>query len=191
MSRSCQPPPPRLVTTLAYSADRMRLAAGCYDGRIRIYKTDTGRQCLELADDGEAVLAVAFGRDDTRLIAGDKGGTLEVWDPRSGTSIARWKGHEGEVRGVAFGGAGLFVSVGEDGACRLWTPDEVHEVWRLDGSSGLCAVTFDPRGTFVATGSEDGVLTRIDLTSGRIQYRVEAHAGAILEVPGLPCRSLF
>ncbi|MBN6050806.1 TIR domain-containing protein, partial [Nonomuraea sp. RK-328] len=68
------------------------------------------------------------------------------------------RGHEGEVRSVAFGnGNGVLVSTGEDRTVKLWdvTRQEVTARWKLPGEG--YRVAFGREGRLVAAGHAQGV----------------------------------
>src|SRR5262249_52441555 len=64
--------------------------------------------------------AVAFGPKSDVIASGGKDGAIIVRNLETGEVLHPLRGHEKNVRAVAFSGKGLLVSGGEDGSVRTW-----------------------------------------------------------------------
>jgi WD40 repeat protein len=111
---------------LAFGPDSKTLAAGGFDGIIRIYNlgaknpTETREQRI-CEGHQSAVYALAFSPDGRTLVTGSFDKTARLWEAFSGKQIAILKGHIGEVAGVAFGNDGRTVySAGADTLVYHW-----------------------------------------------------------------------
>jgi hypothetical protein len=69
-----------LPWTAAFSADGKLLAAGRYDGKLRIWEVATGTVLLDFPAHSAAVTAVVFSPDGKAVATGSADTTVLVWD---------------------------------------------------------------------------------------------------------------
>jgi WD40 repeat protein len=101
---------------------------------------------------------------------------------------ARYIGHEGEVRSVAYSADGSrLVSGGADGTVRLWdtTTRTALHVWR-NGHGDLTRAVMSPDGSLVAAGTQDGWVTTWDATSGTGITSFQTNDGQVLDLEFSP-----
>lgn len=90
------------VAALEFGPDGKTLAAGCYDGFIRLYDVYTGKEIRNFEGHQSVPYSIAFTRDGRTLASGSFDRTVRLWEAFSGQTIAEFKGHTGPVLGVAF-----------------------------------------------------------------------------------------
>src|SRR5439155_15890015 len=108
------------VYHLAFSPDGTTLFSCGYDGRLRLWGPDTGK------DRGEIKTHAAdwFGRfavsaDGRRLAWGTDKGDIHVWDLAAARAVCVLRGHNNNVRAVAFSPDGrALASAGNDNTFR-------------------------------------------------------------------------
>jgi ribosome assembly protein SQT1 len=62
------------------------------------------------------------------LVSGSADKTLRTWDARTGTLLREHNGHQGPILGASLGLNGsVVISAGDDGACLVFTTEEVTE----------------------------------------------------------------
>lgn len=107
------------VSAVAFSEDGRSLAAGSYDGLVRVWNVTTGQAMASRRAPRAGVTAVAF--DDTGdVLAGVRTGQIERWTLRAPTPV-RFAAHDGALLGLAFLDAGrTLVSSGFDGTVAVW-----------------------------------------------------------------------
>ena len=153
----------RGVADVAFSPDGERIASASFDGAVRVWSANTGKQIgPPLIGHTDAVTSVAFSPDGKRLASSSGDGTVRFWDVVAGRQIgAPLTGHSGAVYTVAFSPDGQrVVSGGGDGTVRFWDVNTHTQIGTaLAGStSSVNAVAFSPDGERVVTGAGDGVV---------------------------------
>lgn len=130
------------ITSVGFNFDGSMVLTGCYDGTVRVWKSDTG-EYLRTLDGPEDVEWAAWHSKGNAVIAGSKDGTLWMWLAHNGQCLQVFAGHEGAVSCGAFSADGKVIcSGGEDGTMRVWAP-----------KTGACKHVFD--------NAHDGLITCI------------------------------
>ncbi|HUF64031.1 MAG TPA: serine/threonine-protein kinase [Verrucomicrobiales bacterium] len=144
----------------ASSPDGRLLAAACFDGRIRLWETKTGRldaavQAISLA------IHVGFSRDGSALAvshySGDGNAGLSLWDVPSGKRrFARGRAVS-KLLGLAFSPDDRAVAVSaSDGTVEIHDARDGRFLYRLADRRGpIEAVDISPDGRTIATSSTD------------------------------------
>ena len=148
---------------------------------------------------------VIFSPDGTQLltvgceewVAGCRRSSAQLWDVETGERIHVLH-HPGQIYSAAFNPSGTqIVTTGCDaidryGSCiigttRLWDTMTGQEVHILKGHTGLVEVgSFNPSGTLVVTGGEDGTARLWDVATGNPLAVFEGHLGTISSVAFSP-----
>jgi WD40 repeat protein len=162
----------RIVALAAHPDGRRVLFTEISGPAIRVWDVEAGRELPPLAGSAQheqdsVVGAIAVTADGRRAISGswdeDTRGEVLLWDLGRGES-RRLAGHGGPVRDVTTTPDGQSaVSVGEDGALKVWDL----------GSGGLvAALTFEDRLTCAAMEAGDTIVAG-DQTGGLHRIRIE------------------
>ncbi len=127
------------VASLAFSPDSKVLAAGCYDGAIRLLDAATGKELRAMEGHGNVPYALAFSKDGRTLASASFDKTVRLWETFSGSQIASFTGHRGPVPALAFHGDGRGVFSGSaDTSVLLW------DVTGFSPAGLLPAMTLNP-----------------------------------------------
>jgi WD40 repeat protein len=111
-----------LVYAVAISGDGGRVATASFDGTVKVWAAQTGRELLTLRGHEGPVYGVALGPAGGRVVSGGKDGTVRVWDGATGRLLSTLTGHTGPVNAVAISADGRVVSGGQDGTMKVWDP---------------------------------------------------------------------
>src|SRR5262245_58246605 len=93
----------KAVRSVAVSCKGTFIAAGCEDGKIRVWDWRRRELIAELGDDADYVVALAFHpTQDGVLVSGHDDSTVRLWDISQGKQVALIKGHTDDVLAVGF-----------------------------------------------------------------------------------------
>jgi WD40 repeat protein len=115
---------PRGYLCVAFSPDGKRVAAGNYDGFVKIWDVDGKKELQELKLGEEyAVWSLAYNADGSRLATGSYGGIVKLWDP-AGKDVRTIKAASASretITTVAFSPDGNWLASGAlDGLIKVW-----------------------------------------------------------------------
>jgi len=113
----------------------------------------------------------------------DSSGIVDIRDTATGKSVRSYRGHSGDISGVAFNDDGtMLATTGIDGTARIWNPatgEQLHELAGA-GATGARGPSFSPDGSrFAAAWPDDGggVVRVLDLKTGRTLREVRSVFG--------------
>jgi len=184
----------RLVLCVACSPGGERIAAGCFDNNIRLWKLDGGTPCGEISP-GHAepqIACIDFSPDGKQVVSASWGDTLVVSDLETGAAV-RLSGsdpHKAQVSSASFSGCGRYVVSGSyDATIKIWAAREKKLISTLNGSGGrVRSVAFSPgkhpdgKPTFVLSGSFDGNIKAWDAEKGSCVWTGTGHSAAVNDV---------
>ncbi|MFI6389713.1 helix-turn-helix domain-containing protein [Nonomuraea sp. NPDC050540] len=170
------------VYAAEFTPDGRLLATTGTDGTVRLWDVGARHAPRPLAVlPGSGGLLGAAIRGDGRLLAtAGQDGTARLWDladPARPAAAATLRGHEGEIRRVAFSPDGrTLASAGADRTVRLWdvtTPARAERLSVLGGhGDGVSAAVFAPGGRTLATTSGDSTVRLWDVADPREPRRM-------------------
>jgi WD40 repeat protein len=114
------PPQQRVVSAIALSRDKHRLAVGTEDVRVWDLRNPAGPPLLLRGFPSQAFSGLAFSPDGELLAGGNYNETTQLWDLRNPTTPP--VSLPGPVASIAFAPDGQHLVVGgNDGSVRLWS----------------------------------------------------------------------
>jgi WD40 repeat protein/predicted Ser/Thr protein kinase len=195
------------IRCLAFSPDGLRLVSGATvkeksaapartdlepapaPGRcIRVWDVATGEELVTMAA-GPDVKAVAYSLDGSTIVSGHADGALRFWDAASGEQRAESSGL-GPIYTIAFGPHGddlVTLNWDEGRLTRRSAQDGAvlvsHDLHLPDVAMSPC---YDPGGTWLALGSRDGTVRRVDPRTGALIETFHGHERWVCAVAVAP-----
>jgi WD40 repeat protein len=150
---------PEGVSSVAYSPDGTRIAAGSPDHTVRLWDAATGAPVEQALRHDHAVTSVAFSPDGTRIATGSADKTVRLWDAKTGQPIGQPLRHDEAVNTVAFSPDGTRIaSGGQDKTVRLWNAETGQPIGQpLRHDDWVNSLAFSPDGTRIATAASTKV----------------------------------
>ncbi|MDB5310120.1 MAG: repeat-containing protein [Gemmataceae bacterium] len=189
------------VWAVALSPDGRTALTGSKDGTARLWDAASGRPKTDPLRHGEPVWTVSFSRDGTKFVTGSgdderSTGAARVWDAGTGRLLYPPLPHPAEVTAVAFAPDGSTFLTVCPGQARVWRTADGSPVGeplrhpRLEKHNRLVqpalTATFNPDGSVVATGGEDGTIRLWDAASGKPNADPLRAPGPVLAVAFSP-----
>lgn len=178
------PGPDDYLTSLSLNPDGSMLAAGGYQGSMRVWDTRTCEELLSLSSTGilSPKCRVAFSFDGHWLaaVAPD---SVVIWN----TERKDWTAsiHAGYVLAIAFSPDGGQIASADlhNRSITVWNLDTGGtEIVSIDGQPGVTALAFGSGGRMLAASYEDHCVRLWDSASGTLIRELAGHGGEVRDV---------
>ena len=168
-------PTPHLVS-VSFSPDGSLLAAGAWNGTVRLWDVASREKIGTLNAHRFEVSSVLFSPDGALLATGSRDGRVRLWDVETRSSIATGR-HPKGVYSLAFSPEGRTLVAGGWGTVTLWDVEDRTRMATLEGhSERVDAVAFSSDGaTLASSGAGDGKLRLWNVATRREIATFDGH----------------
>ncbi|MBX3063837.1 MAG: WD40 repeat domain-containing protein [Anaerolineae bacterium] len=169
------------ISALAWHGDM--LAAGRYDGAIRLFDVHNGRRLLTLRGHIGVVNAISWRSDGSQVATAGDDLSVRIWDAQSGAALQTLQKHRDRVYTVAWQPNGNYlVSGAADNAVFLWdvTTGLVQPTAQRH-SYYVYSVAWSPDGSHYASASRDKSV-RVWGADGSQTAGYTTHTDRVIEV---------
>ena len=182
---SPQPRHTERIYGVEFSPDGRLIATASWDGTVKLWDTESGRERRTLAGHGWGVYHAAFSPDGKLVATASRDWTAKVWDAATGRELRTLAGHTLAVKAVAWSPEGRrLATASNDGTVRLWDAATGRELRSLRHEVGAGAdvysVAWAPDGRTVAAGNGDGTVSLWGAESGREAQVLRGAAASLI-----------
>ena len=165
------PPLPSPTTAVEFSPDGSRLAAGGFDGSLRLIDGRSGEaSAAPVAAHPRPVSALAWSPDGRRIATGSWDASVRIWNATDGSPVGPpLLGHEAWIGALAWSPDGRSLAAASaDRTLRRWDVATGQPIGRpmVGHQNWVLALAFSPDGTRLYSGSADNTLRRWDAATG-------------------------
>ena len=186
------------IHSLAYSPDSDIIAAGDFDGTVKLLSTEKKKQIASLVGhrlapsditEPGSVLTLAFSPDGETLASGSRDTTIRLWNTKTTYHKVTLTGHSGRVTTVVFSSDGKTIASGatythwsSDSSIRLWDAKTGKHLRTIETPDLVRRLAFSPDNETLASitsynaihiwNTKTGEL-KIDLTKQRVKSKSE------------------
>ncbi|MEE2686008.1 MAG: WD40 repeat domain-containing protein [Planctomycetota bacterium] len=168
-----------IVTSLAISPDKTRLASGSADKTVRLWTiANAAAEPVVLEGHAATVGAVAFAANGTDLFSGAADNSIRQWKVADGTEVRVIAGHTGAISAFEVAGTTL-VSSSADATVRLWNTASGAAIRSINHGAAVTSLGLAADGSRIASVGADKVIKLWTSADGAAAGVLQGHAGAV------------
>ncbi|KAK7357133.1 hypothetical protein VNO80_16416 [Phaseolus coccineus] len=161
------------ISSVAFSYDGQRLASGSLDGIIKVWDVSGNLEAKKLEGPGGGIEWLSWHPRGHILLAGSEDFTIWMWNTDNAALLNTFTGHGDSVTCGDFTPDGKIICTGSnDASLRIWNPKSGESTHVVRGhpyhNEGLTCLTINSTSTLALSGSKDGSVHIVNITTGRV-----------------------
>lgn len=169
------------VNCLAFNAKGTILCSGSADATVRIWDLSTGKEQKKLTGHQRPITDLVLSQEGRDLVSASPDGMVCQWDPGKGVLVRQFTHPRSAVVAMAVSPDGrMLASAAADRSFRTF--DLIHDRparANFDAPETPGALVYLPTPRTVALATREGRVFVLELPTGRVVQRIQAHAQAI------------
>lgn len=174
-----------VIHSLAYSPDSDIIAAGDFDGTVKLLSTEKKKQIASLVGhrlapsditEPGSVLTLAFSPDGETLASGSRDTTIRLWNTKTTYHKVTLTGHNGWVTTVVFSSDGKTIASGatythwsSDSSIRLWDAKTGEHLQTIATPNLIRMLAFSPDNETLASISINNAIYIWNTNTGELE----------------------
>lgn len=169
------------VTGATHLPDGQRMMTCSYDGSLRVWNLESGKQIgKNWGDDSDdsAVCTISLSPDGKKVASGSGDGAVRLWDLDTCKVIVKWTGHTKGISSVRWRRDGRrVVSGSSDGTARQWDVANEKTILRPIETrhQQVYAIVYSPNMTMIATAGCDEFIKIWHAKTLELERTLEGH----------------
>ncbi|KAG5518363.1 hypothetical protein PMAC_003160 [Pneumocystis sp. 'macacae'] len=174
------------ITSISWNNSGNYIAAGSYDGQVRIWNLEGTLKYLLTAHHGP-IMAIKWNSKDNLLLTASCDSFVIVWNMFDGTLKHVYDKRPYAVMDVEWIGDEAFVSSGKDGSLDYWSIEKVELLRRWEGhSKEINSIKFNPDNKLLLSCSDDFTVKIWSLDLSSPQKIFLGHSKSVIAVQWKP-----
>ncbi|KAL6541909.1 hypothetical protein OROGR_011395 [Orobanche gracilis] len=171
------------ISSLSFSADGQFLASGSLDGVVKVW--DIAKLELKCTLEGPSggIEWVRWHPKGHLILAGSEDSSVWMWNADRAAYLNVFVGHGSSVSCGDFTPDGKTICSGSDDATmRIWNPktaENIHVRGHPYHTKGLTCLTINSDSTLALSGSYDGSVYIVNISTGKVVTSLSAHSDSV------------
>ncbi|KAL6549330.1 hypothetical protein OROHE_008447 [Orobanche hederae] len=171
------------ISSLSFSADGQWLASGSLDGVVKVW--DVAKLELKCTLEGPSggIEWVRWHPKGHLILAGSEDSSVWMWNADRAAYLNVFNGHGSSVSCGDFTPDGKTICSGSDDATmRIWNPktaENIHVRGHPYHTKGLTCLTINSDSTLALSGSYDGSVYVVNISTGKVVTYLSAHSESV------------
>ncbi|KAK6153443.1 hypothetical protein DH2020_013082 [Rehmannia glutinosa] len=172
------------VSSLCFSADGQLLASGSLDGVVKVWDIANGELKCTLEGPSGGIEWVRWHPKGHLILAGSEDSSVWMWNADRAAYLNVFTGHGNSVSCGNFTPDGKTICTGSDDATmRIWNPKTAENIHVVRGhpyhTEGLTCLTINSDSTLALSGSSDGSVHVVNISTGKVVSSLSAHSDSV------------